>query len=116
MSMIFCRGCGREIHETALSCPHCGGQQAVSAVPVASTGNQAVWMAVTSLVLGIFGLLIAVSEGIWTPADVVLELIFDLSGLAFGVISLSKQMAGKGIAITGVVLNALSLLILVGSV
>jgi TM2 domain-containing membrane protein YozV len=27
MSMIFCRGCGKEIHETALSCPHCGAQQ-----------------------------------------------------------------------------------------
>ena len=22
--MIFCRGCGKEIHETATACPHCG--------------------------------------------------------------------------------------------
>ncbi|MCU6432491.1 NINE protein [Undibacterium sp. Jales W-56] len=27
MSMVFCRGCGKEIHETALSCPYCGAQQ-----------------------------------------------------------------------------------------
>lgn len=27
MNMVFCRGCGKEIHETALSCPHCGAQQ-----------------------------------------------------------------------------------------
>jgi predicted RNA-binding Zn-ribbon protein involved in translation (DUF1610 family) len=27
MSMVFCRGCGKEIHETALTCPHCGAQQ-----------------------------------------------------------------------------------------
>lgn len=27
MAMIFCRGCGKEIHETAASCPHCGAQQ-----------------------------------------------------------------------------------------
>ncbi|VYU81524.1 NINE protein [Metakosakonia massiliensis] len=26
-SMVFCRGCGKEIHETALSCPHCGASQ-----------------------------------------------------------------------------------------
>lgn len=23
-NMVFCRGCGKEIHETARSCPHCG--------------------------------------------------------------------------------------------
>ena len=22
--MVFCRGCGKEIHKTATSCPHCG--------------------------------------------------------------------------------------------
>jgi TM2 domain-containing membrane protein YozV len=29
MAMVFCRGCGKEIHETAVSCPHCGAQQSV---------------------------------------------------------------------------------------
>ncbi|CAM3520440.1 hypothetical protein BS639_09085 [Rouxiella silvae] len=23
-NMVFCRGCGKEIHESARSCPHCG--------------------------------------------------------------------------------------------
>jgi len=27
MAMVFCRGCGKEIHETAPSCPHCGALQ-----------------------------------------------------------------------------------------
>lgn len=27
MAMVFCRGCGKEIHETASACPHCGAQQ-----------------------------------------------------------------------------------------
>jgi TM2 domain-containing membrane protein YozV len=31
MAMVFCRGCGKEIHETALNCPHCGAQQRVAA-------------------------------------------------------------------------------------
>jgi TM2 domain-containing membrane protein YozV len=34
MAMVFCRGCGKEIHETAISCPHCGCPQAAAA-----TGN-----------------------------------------------------------------------------
>lgn len=27
MSMVFCRGCGKEIHETAPTCPNCGAPQ-----------------------------------------------------------------------------------------
>ncbi|EBJ0067711.1 zinc ribbon domain-containing protein [Escherichia coli] len=29
-SMVYCRGCGKEIHETAKSCPHCGATNASS--------------------------------------------------------------------------------------
>ncbi|MCL1907817.1 MAG: TM2 domain-containing protein [Holophagaceae bacterium] len=29
MSMVFCHGCGREIHHTAVACPNCGAAQAV---------------------------------------------------------------------------------------
>jgi rRNA maturation endonuclease Nob1 len=27
MAMVFCRGCGKEIHETAPTCPMCGAPQ-----------------------------------------------------------------------------------------
>ena len=27
MAIIFCHGCGKEIHDTAKSCPHCGATQ-----------------------------------------------------------------------------------------
>lgn len=27
MSMVFCRGCGKEIHNTAHTCPSCGAPQ-----------------------------------------------------------------------------------------
>lgn len=29
MAMVFCRGCGKEIHETATTCPHCGAKQKI---------------------------------------------------------------------------------------
>jgi len=28
--MVFCRGCGKEIHESAKACPHCGATQSTS--------------------------------------------------------------------------------------
>lgn len=30
MGMIFCRGCGKEIHESAKQCPNCGAPQAAA--------------------------------------------------------------------------------------
>ncbi|SLM63188.1 MULTISPECIES: TM2 domain-containing protein [Dickeya] len=27
--MVFCRGCGKEVHSTAKACPHCGATQSV---------------------------------------------------------------------------------------
>jgi uncharacterized membrane protein YvbJ len=28
--MVFCRGCGKEIHESAPTCPHCGAPQGIA--------------------------------------------------------------------------------------
>lgn len=33
MSMAFCRGCGKEIHQTALACPSCGAPQSETKSP-----------------------------------------------------------------------------------
>jgi len=27
MAMVFCKGCGKELHESAPTCPHCGAPQ-----------------------------------------------------------------------------------------
>lgn len=29
MAMVFCRGCGKEIHDSAPACPHCGAPQTI---------------------------------------------------------------------------------------
>jgi TM2 domain-containing membrane protein YozV len=48
-NMVFCRGCGKEIHETARSCPHCG---ALNTVP--GSKNRIV-AALLAFFLGAFG-------------------------------------------------------------
>jgi FtsH-binding integral membrane protein len=116
MSMIFCRGCGKSIHETALSCPHCGGLQAASAASVVSAQSPSIWMAVTSMLLGIFCALGALSETKWDENAIGGVFLFGLTGLIFGIVSLSNKMAGKGMAITGVALTSLALLIMFGNV
>ena len=31
LAMVYCRGCGKQIHETAIACPQCGAQQGLAA-------------------------------------------------------------------------------------
>jgi len=42
MAMVFCKGCGKEIHDSAATCPHCGAPQgsvqAQGAIPAGVTG------------------------------------------------------------------------------
>ncbi|MBC3811708.1 DUF805 domain-containing protein [Undibacterium aquatile] len=38
--MVFCRGCGKEIHETAATCPHCGAQQTAPAPAANIAGDE----------------------------------------------------------------------------
>lgn len=54
MSMIFCRGCGKEIHETAVTCPHCGAPQFnASADPVKKNdkARKPMWVKVSIVIL-----------------------------------------------------------------
>jgi TM2 domain-containing membrane protein YozV len=37
--MKFCHGCGKEIHETAVSCPHCGAKQSGTGTQVSTKGK-----------------------------------------------------------------------------
>lgn len=42
MSMVFCRGCAKEIHETAQVCPGCGAPQGIpkpQAMPTGGSGS-----------------------------------------------------------------------------
>ena len=48
--MVWCRGCGKEIHESARTCPHCGAVQRVGA------GKNKVVAGVLALLLGGLGI------------------------------------------------------------
>lgn len=113
MAMVFCRGCGKEIHDTAAACPHCGAAQSGG-----NTGHQgSKWMAITSLVLGIFAILAtlaAFADG--ADSEQILGItIFGIVSLVFAIISLVQKRWGKGLSIAGIVMSAISLLALLGS-
>lgn len=109
--MVFCRGCGKEIHETAPTCPHCGAVQRLSD---AHTDDGTIWVPTISLVLGVASFLAACSDGRWDEDTMWGLAFFSCGGLLFGALSLAKQKTGRGVAIGGVVLSSLALLALLG--
>jgi TM2 domain-containing membrane protein YozV len=48
MGMVFCRGCGKEISESAPTCPHCGEQQTLSNKTNSMTGDTKVMLLIES--------------------------------------------------------------------
>lgn len=111
--MVFCRCCGKEIHETAPVCPHCGGVQHSIAAHPHQTADGPFWVPITSLVLGIICVLALFDDSQWDK-DTILGLgIFSVSSLVLGTISLNKQKSGKGMAITGIVLSSIALLVFI---
>jgi len=115
MGMVFCRGCGTEIHDTAVSCPKCGAKQQVGKQTNAGeTGS--LWPSITSLVIGIICLLAMADDTTAWDEDMLVALIgLGLLGFGFGAYSIANQNQGKGMAITGVILGLLSALIGIGN-
>jgi TM2 domain-containing membrane protein YozV len=56
MAMVFCRGCGKEIHDSAPVCPSCGAVQMQQQVPVASASDRRILPAfLLCFFFGVFG-------------------------------------------------------------
>lgn len=54
MSMVHCRGCGKEIHESAVTCPFCGATQKTE---VANDGSKKILPAfLLCFFLGVLGI------------------------------------------------------------
>jgi len=73
-TMVYCRGCGKEIHETAPTCPHCGAPQLnvrpIEGVSERSTGKLIGWAIVWTFVFWVGGLIIAgFAAGVTDPAN-----------------------------------------------
>lgn len=115
--MVFCRGCGQEIHESALACPRCGAIQSPLAGPrPAALASGAHWIPVTSLVLGILCIISLFNKSDFHKNAAIGLVTISIIGIVFGVISLSKQKAGKGMAIAGIALSSLSLLVTLSTI
>ena len=104
LAMVYCRGCGKQIHESALACPQCGAQQGLPApasgeamkyiVPVGRSG----W-AIAAGYLGLCSILIL-------PAPFAIA----CGALALRDIAKHPEKLGKPRAIFGIAMGCFGLL------
>ena len=73
-TMVFCRGCAAQIHESAVACPQCGAQQGGQAAVVAG-GKYATYAQVPAYRRNWFAILLAL---LFTPALLVILLTGDV--------------------------------------
>lgn len=111
MTMVFCRACAKEIHETAPMCPQCGASQQV-AIP-ATNGVGSPWLAIVSLILGVICALCLFDNSEWDRDTAVGLSTFSIAGLISGIISINQKKPGNNLAIAGVVLSAIATLVVV---
>lgn len=59
MGMVYCRGCGKEIHDSAVACPMCGAVQTVgqpAALQVSASDKRILPAFLLCFFLGCFGI------------------------------------------------------------
>ena len=133
--MIYCRSCGKQLHESAHFCPQCG----FSFQPVEAP-NPSIWMAVTALVLSILTLLLLLATfGDMDTLNALSQLesafgshslkkklaeaavnsalgglVFGLPAGVLGIVSLVQKRGGRGMAIASLVIGGINLLLILG--
>lgn len=110
--MVFCRGCGKQLHETALTCPGCGAPQK----DTSQDGNDGpLWRPIATLIVGILTISPFANQGHLDHDTVVGIAAFGFGGLVLGGWTLSQQKRGRWLAIAGVAMAGLALLALLGN-
>lgn len=109
MTMIFCRGCGKQIHDSAPQCPQCGALQTTSPVSKVS------WMSIAAVILGGLGFLGSFDFNPNDKDQVAGIVLFTVISIALAGISLHQAKPGRSLSITAITLSAIGLLICLGS-
>ena len=112
MNMVFCRGCGKEIHETAILCPHCGYQYSDSAL---LNGKTSVWMAVVSSILALVSSINWFSISTWDESTKGGLWLFSTIAIALSSISLSQKHRGKIFNFISIGVSVLTISMLLGT-
>lgn len=110
MAMVFCRGCGKQIHNSAPHCPHCGAPQAGSSTP-----SQLSWMSIVAIILGGLAFLGSFDFDSGDKDQLLGFALFGGISILLAGINLHQKRPGRNLSIIAIVLATLGLLICLGN-
>ena len=113
--MVFCRGCGWKVHESAEKCPNCGAVQ-IPLLSPADSKSGTLWLAVPSLITGILSLITLADSSEWDVDTYLGVLTFIVIATVLGVFGAVTQTRGRGMSIAGIILALLALLGVIGRI
>ncbi len=113
--MIFCRNCGGSLHETAVSCPHCGAvtNSTLAKPPV---NKVSLGLSIVGIVLGALAFAGLLGTDVWDKDTLVGAAFVFTLGLSFGVFNVSRPHTRDGLAIAAVIGCSIGLLTVLGSI
>lgn len=113
--MVFCRGCGKEIHDSAPTCPHCGATQGKQT----KDEKPSSWMAILALILGILIFISAIgvaAESSSADSDTLIGgFILAIPSIILAAVHLTQRRPGQAMPISAIALSSIGLLVLIGS-
>lgn len=110
MTMIFCRGCGNQIHNSAPQCPQCGALQTNH-----RPSSNASWMSIVAIIVGGLGFLGSFDFNPREKDQVVGIVFLTVISLSLAGISLQRANPGRNLSIIAITLSVLGLLICFGN-
>ncbi len=113
--MIFCHGCGKQIHESAPSCPQCGAPQVQNMPAPATSSGRGVWQSVVAIAMALLVFAAISDTGELDSDQFVGCMLFCLVGMVFGTVGFVKDRGNRVLPVIGLVLCAIAFLAAIGS-
>lgn len=113
--MVFCHGCGKQIHESAITCPQCGALQPVSGnTPEPNVYH---WTSMTAFISSIIAFILMSTEpsGKWDSDTVAGGILLAAIPIFFGILALNQSKSPRWMTATGVLIGIIVLLASLGS-
>lgn len=108
--MVYCHGCGAEIHNSAPTCPHCGAPQRSSATASqgADSSSGTSLAQVASFIIACVTFLATLDDSPWDEDMLIGFWFLELIAVVCALVGLAESSKTKGFGVAGLILAALA--------